>query len=194
MDEKISDFIDSISKILFGILGSLLIGYIFFQFMIFNLRNPYFIFTTVGIYGSLFFSLLPKLDIKKQVLILISIFLMNIIMVGKSYYLLNFVRDFVLIAVIFFSIKAYSYFINKNKKLPLFVRSFALPVIYGAFNAIGIILLFLLYSLIERHNIYSLPRLLLINSKLAILVGFGLGLGFDSWEFIKKIILKEILL
>jgi len=185
---KISSFIDSIAKILFGILGSLVIGYLFFQFRIFNLHNPYFIFTTVGIYGSIFFSLLPKSDLKKQFLILISVFVLNIIIIGKSYHPLNLVRDFILTTVIFFSIKTYSYFIKKNKKLYLFIRSFALPVIYGTFNVIGILLLFLLYMLIEGYNIYSLPSVILINLKLTVLVGLGLGLGFDLWEYIKKII------
>jgi hypothetical protein len=191
MEEKISDFIDSIAKILFGILGSLVIGYIFFQYKIFSIHYSYFIFTTVGIYGSIFFSLFPIFDYKKQILILISVIFLDVIIIGKPYHFLFMIRDTVMILIIFFSIKTYIRFITKNKNIPLFLRAFGLSVIYAVISIPGITILFFLDMVTEHLSISFLPRALLVNAEMSGLVGIGLGLGFDSWEFIKKIILKE---
>lgn len=191
MDEKISDFIDSISKILFGILGSLVIGYIFFQYKIFSIHYSYFIFTTAGIYGSIFFSLLPIFDYKKQILTLASVILMEIIIVGKPYSFLFLLRDSVMILIIFFSIKTYIRFITKYKNIHLFLRAFGLSFIYAVISVVGITILFFLNMIIEQLSISFLPKALIINAEMACLVGIGLGLGFDCWEFIKKMILKD---
>ena len=113
---------------------------------------------------------------------------------GKPYYFSFMLRDFVLIIVIFLSIKAYTSFITKNKNLPLFIRAFALPVIYAVINIGGVLVLVLISELVESYNLSYLPGLLLINAEIAGLVGLGLGLGFDTWEFIKTKFLKEKLI
>ena len=191
MDEKRRDIVDTIAKLLFGIFGSLIIGYLFFQQKIFNLNSSQFMYTALGIYGAIFFSLAIKLDLKKQILILISVILFNIILVGKLYHLLSLIRDFVMIVVVFLSIKAYVLFILKNKNIPPFLRAFGLAAIYAVFNACGIFILFLLSIIIEGNKISYLSNLILINSEMAGLVGLGLGLGFDSWELIKSKFLNE---
>ncbi len=128
--------------------------------------------------------MIPKLDRKKQILLFAAVIFLNIIILGKPYYFSLILRDFVLILAVFLSIKAYILFLDKNKNFHLFVRTFALPVIYVLFNTAGIILLFLLSLIIEGDNIYYLPRVILINAELAVLVGIGLGMGFDLWAFI----------
>ena len=191
MEEKTSDLVDNIAKILFGILGSLAIGYIFFQYKIFNIHYSYFIFTTAGIYGSIFFSLFPIFDNKKQILTLASVMLIEIIIVGKPYNYLFMLRDSVMILIIFFSIKTYISFISKNKNILLFLRAFGLSVIYAVISILGVTILFFLNMMIENISISFLPRALLVNAEMAGLVGLGLGLGFDTWEYIKIKKLKE---
>jgi hypothetical protein len=193
MEEKTSDLVDIISKILFGVLGSLVIGYLFFQQKIFNIHYPSFIFITIGIYGSVFFSLTAKSELKKQILILISVIFLDVIIMGKPYHFLFMIRDTVMILIIFFSIKTYISFINKNKNIPLFLRAFGLSIIYAAISILGITFLFLLNMIIEGYNFsfLYLTHSLLINAELVALVGLGLGLGFDTWEFIKIKYLKE---
>ena len=191
MNEKNQDIVDTIAKLFLGFLGSLIIGYLFFQQKIFNINNTQFMYTALGIYGAIFFSLAIKLDLKKQILILISVIFLNIIIIGKLYHLLSLIRDFVLIGIIFLSIKAYASFILKNKNIPLFLRAFGLAAIYVVFNACGILILFLLTIMIEGNKISYLPNLILVNSEMAGLVGLGLGLGFDFWELIKSKFLNE---
>ncbi len=190
MEEKITTPTDTIIKILSGILGSIIVGYLFFHEKIFNFHNVAFAFITCGIFGAAFFSLIPKFDLKKQILLFAAVFIINIIIMGKPYRITYMLKYCVLILTIFLSIKAYIFFLRKNKSFPLFLRAFALPVIYALINVAGIMLLFLLSLMIEGNNISYLPRILLINAELAGLVGIGLGLGFDLWEFIKKKILK----
>lgn len=194
MEEKTDNLLDIIFKVISGLIGSLVIGYLFFQLRIFNFHNIFFSFVTGGIYGAVFFSLLQKFDFKKQLLILVAVVFINIIIMGKPYYFSFMLRDFVLIIVIFLSIKAYTSFITKNKNLPLFIRAFALPVIYAVINIGGVLALVLISELVESYNLSYLPGLLLINAEIAGLVGLGLGLGFDTWEFIKTKFLKEKLI
>ena len=194
MEEKTDNLLDIIFKVISGLIGSLVIGYLFFQLRIFNFHNIFFSFVTGGIYGAVFFSLLQKFDFKKQLLILVAVVFINIIIMGKPYYFSFMLRDFVLIIVIFLSIKAYTSFITKNKNLPLFIRAFALPVIYAVINIGGVLVLVLISELVESYNLSYLPGLLLINAEIAGLVGLGLGLGFDTWEFIKTKFLKEKLI
>lgn len=194
MEEKTDNLLDIIFKVISGLIGSLVIGYLFFQLRIFNFHNIFFSFVTGGIYGAVFFSLLQKFDFKKQLLILVAVVFIDIIIMGKPYYFSFMLRDFVLIIVIFLSIKAYTSFITKNKNLPLFIRAFALPVIYAVINIGGVLVLVLISELVESYNLSYLPGLLLINAEIAGLVGLGLGLGFDTWEFIKTKFLKEKLI
>lgn len=191
MEEKTTEQIDVVFKILFGIIGSLIIGYIFFQQKIFNFHNIFFAFIIWGIYGSVFLGLLPKFKIGKQLLVLIAVVFINIIIMGKPNYFSFIIRDSVIILSIFLSMKTYIFFIKKNKSLPLFIRTFGLPVIFASINIAGIFLLVLISGIFEGFNFSYIPRILLINAELAGLVGIGLGLGFDLWEYIKLKFLKE---
>lgn len=188
MEEKSTELIDGSFKIIFGALGSIFTGLLFFKLMIFNFHHPAFEFITGGIYGAVFFSLLPKFDLKRQILTLIAVIFLNIVIMGKPYYFSFIVRDAVLITVLFISIKAYLLFINGNKNLPLFIRAFGLSVINAVATAAGV---FLLALSVERFDFSYLPRILLINAETAALIGLGLGLGFDAWEYLRQKFLKD---
>ncbi len=162
----------------FGMLGSLIIGFIFFNTSIFIYSSPNIQFLIAGFIGALFFGLLEYGNIRDQIYGMILLLILHlIIFTGRSLSIIMITRDIFYLVGLFLSIKIYYQFIKRNPKIKYYIRSLALALFYGLLNTTFIIVLFLIYTRAEFPSlnfIYSLAR----NG---ILIGLGLGLGIDIY-------------
>jgi hypothetical protein len=170
----------------FGMLGSLIIGFIFFKTSIFAYSNPDIQFLTAGLIGALFFSLLEYKSARTQIYSMILILILHLIIFsGKHISGIRIVRDTFYLGSLFLTIKIYYMFIKKNPQIKYYLRSFALALFYGILNSISIIGLFLVYS---NAGLPPLKIVYLI-ARNGILIGLGLGIGIDFYLQNKKHIL-----
>lgn len=162
----------------FGMLGSVLIGFIFFNTSIFIPSRTNFQFLAAGFYGALFFSLLEYKSIREQIFGMVIILIANlIIFTGKSLSMAYLIRDVFYLGSLFLSIKLYHQFINRNPQLKYYLRCFALALFYGLINTVFISIVFIINAKV------GFPPLDFIYARArdGILIGFGIGLGIDFY-------------
>ena len=175
---KSENFYQIIFTTSFGLLGSVLIGIIFFGFSVFATTDPNFQFVAFGFSGALFFSLFEFESLKEQIFgFIIILFLHLVIISGKSLSIALFIRDLFFLGSLFLSILLYHKFLKRNPQIKLYLRSFALVLIYALLNSLFGILVFIFNtngSFPEISFIYFIARM-------AILIGLGIGLGIDFY-------------
>ena len=170
----------------FGLLGSIIIGLIFYGDTIFFTRNPNFQFITFGFSGSLLFALLEYKSLKEQLLTFLLILIIEQVLITGKYISLGFViRDILFLVSLFISISIYFRFIKKNSSLKFYFRSSALVAIYGVINAIAAIIVYLI-------NAGGFPPLsfIVFIARYGILIGFGIAIGIDVYLQNEKRIIK----
>lgn len=129
----------------FGMLGSILIGFIFFNTAIFYYKIPSFQFVMGGLYGALFFSLLEYKLVREQIFGMILILILQLIIFSGRYLsITNIIRDVIYLGSLFLSIKLYHQFISRNPKIKFYLRSIALVLFYGVINTLFIIVLYVI--------------------------------------------------
>jgi hypothetical protein len=165
--------------IFFGLLGSILIGFIFYNTAIFHSSRSNFLFITAGLYGALFFSLLHYKNFKAQVFGMIIIFFLNLIVFeGKFISLAYFIRDICFLGGLFLSIKLYHLFLERNKNVKFYLRSLALACTFGLLNILSGTIIFLINS----GWVFPPPlRFVYLLSRYGVLIGLGIGLGLDFY-------------
>jgi hypothetical protein len=166
-----------------GLLGSILIGFIFFNTSIFSPTQSNFQFVTFGFIGALFFSLLEYKSLKEQIFgIILILFLNLVIFSGRSLSITYIIRDVFFIGSVILSVKLYYQFIKKNPQIKLYLRCFALALTYGLINsACGIIV-----YVINAKAGFPPVEFIYIIARYGILIGFGIGLGTDFYFQYKK--------
>jgi len=166
-----------------GMLGSILMGFIFFNTSIFSPTQSNFQFVTYGFMGALFFGLLEYKSLKEQIFgIILILFLNLIIFTGKSISLTYVIRDIFFIGSLILSVKLYYQFIKKNPQIKFYLRSFALALIYGLINAVFGIIVFI----VNAKAGFPPIEFIYIMARYGILIGFGIGLGTDFYFQNKK--------
>jgi hypothetical protein len=186
---KSENFYQIIFTTLFGLLGSVLIGLVFFGFSIFATSNPNFQFVALGFSGALFFSLFEYETLKEQIFgFIIILVLQLVIFTGKLIDLTYFIRDLFFLGSLFLSVLLYHKFIKRNPQIKFYLRSFALILMYGLLNSLFGTFVYIFNTsdgFPETSFIYFIARL-------AILIGLGIGLGIDFY-FQNKTILFNLL-
>jgi hypothetical protein len=171
----------------FGMLGSILIGLIFFSTSVFVPTHTTFQFVISGLYGSLFFSLLEFSDIKDQVYaILVILVLQLIIFTGRYISITLIIRDLFYLGALFLSIKLYHRFIKRNTGIKLYIRCFALVLFYGLINLAFASIVFL----INANAGFPPVDFIYARARDGILIGLGIGLGIDFYLQNKKHLLN----
>ena len=162
----------------FGMFGSVLIGFIFFNTSIFILTRTNFQFLAAGFYGALFFGLLEYKSVREQIFGMVIILILNIILfTGKSFSLPFLIRDVLYLGSLFLSLKLYYQFIKRNPQLKYYLRCFALALFYGLINTVFISIVFIINA---KAGFPSLD-FIYARTRDGILIGFGIGLGIDFY-------------
>jgi hypothetical protein len=163
---------------LLGMLGSILIGFIFFNTSIFIFTNINSQFVNVGLYGSIFFSLLEYKNFREQLLGIVIILILQLAIFTGRYLTISYIiRDVTYLGSIFISIKLYHQFIKRNDKIKLYLRSFALVLFLGLTYTASIIIVFL----INAKAGFPPFDLIYVIARNGILIGLGIGLGLDFY-------------
>ncbi|MFA4924999.1 MAG: hypothetical protein WC557_12465 [Ignavibacteriaceae bacterium] len=166
-----------------GLLGSILIGFVFFNTSIFIPTQSNFQFVANGFIGALFFSLLEYKSIKEQIFgIILILFLNLVIFSGRSLSITYVIRDVFFIGSVILSVKLYYQFIKKNPQIKLYLRCFALALIYGLINAACGIIVYM----VNTNSGFPPIEFIYIMARYGILIGFGIGLGTDFYFQNKK--------
>jgi len=166
-----------------GMLGSILIGFIFFNTSIFNPTQSNFQFVASGFMGALFFGLLEYKSLKEQILgIIVMLFLNLVIFTGRSFSITYLVRDVFYVGSLILSVNIYYQFIKKNPQIKFYLRSFALALIYGLINAACGIIVYM----INAKAGFPPVEFTYLMARYGILIGFGIGLGTDFYFQNKK--------
>ncbi|MGA7721813.1 MAG: hypothetical protein WCA84_11630 [Ignavibacteriaceae bacterium] len=172
-----------------GFAAFILIGLVFFQSNIFNLYSNKFIFTSLGFAGALVFASLLYRKTKDSLLFLAAVFLINLI-ISKNHLISFTIRDIVLFGSFWLSLYLYYTWYSNSSGKYKFIRALGLGVLTGIlFLIAGIFLIFVNVSL-ERISIELVIQISLYYIQSGILIGLGLGLGFDFGEFL---IIKNII-
>jgi len=162
----------------FGMLGSVLIGFIFFNTSIFIPTRINFQFLAAGFYGALFFSLLEYKSIRAQIFGMVIMLLINLILfTGKFLSMAYLIRDVFYLGGLFLSLKLYYQFIKRNPQRKYYLRCFALALFFGLINTMCISIVFIINAKI------GFPPLDFIYARArdGILIGFGIGLAIDFY-------------
>ncbi len=166
---------------------TLIIGYVFFRFEIFNFHMSTSQITVNAVVGPVFFWLWRKINIKIAVAAVLLLFLAEQAFIIKSVrpIIIN-GQAFFFLALIF-SIVLYDTFFSKMRK---YVRPFILMFLLAFFSVMEVTIQFFLLKLfnIADYELSMLYRTLFPQTLLGGLSGLGLGLGF----LISGLILKEI--
>ena len=170
-----------------GMLGSILIGIIFFQTHVFIYSSIYFQFIVGGLIGALFFGLLEYGSTREQIFgMLLIVILQVIIFDGRNISKAMIIRDIFYLGSLFLSVKLYHLFIKKYPGVKYYLRSLALVLIYSFVYTLFICIV---YVINVRHG---LPDVAIIYSiaRLAVLIGLGLGIGIDFYLLNQKYLLS----
>ena len=171
----------------FGTLGSIIIGFIFFDTIIFNYRTTGFQFIMSGVYGSLFFSLLEYKSLREQFFGIIFILILHLLIFTGKHLTINYViRDIIYLGGLFLSITLYHQYISRNTHLKLYLRSLALVVFYGIINTLFISIL----QMIKTNAGFPPIGFIFNIGRISVMVALGIGLGIDFYIQNSKQILK----
>ena len=186
METKKTFVIDFAASVLFCFLGSVIIGYIFFQEKIFSPYRWTFQFVLNGMIGAIFLVYLKK-QLSKQLLFFLIIVFLYIITFEAKHFLLWFItRDVLAFLSLFLSVKLYLIFIEKYKSLVLFLRVFGFSFIYAIINLLVGTLLMILHNTFSGFIYENTWIVIFSYAQIGALMGLGLGLGFDLWELLKN--------
>ncbi len=150
-----------------GVLVTLFTGWVFFGTDIFSVRQPVFAFTSLGVTGSVFLSLLLVRRFRDAIFLSILLFLLNLL-ISHSRFL---VTQFFFFGGCILAVTLYWARIYGNGRSWRWMRPLSLSALFAVISVINTVVLGLIY----RGNI-SHP---LINVPVSFLVGLGLGLGFE---------------
>ncbi|MBU0473702.1 MAG: hypothetical protein KKF62_06020 [Bacteroidetes bacterium] len=174
---------------MFGFVGSVLVGFIFYNSLVFAPNLITFQFVTVGISGALFFSLLKYKSTKEQLIGITIIFLLDfVLIIGKPFSISLIIRDILYLSSMFLAIKLYYKFIQRNSTIKYYLRTFALVFIYCLLTVVFGTVVYLINAKFE----FPLIDFLLAITKISILVGFGIGIGIDFYLQNENYIMKYL--
>jgi hypothetical protein len=167
---------------LFGFAACLLIGFLFYQTRIFNLADNRFVFASLGFTGALVFASLLYGNVKDSIIILTAALLLNIF-ICKNHQVSFIIRDIAVFSSFGLSIFLYkNWFYNSSAKYK-YLRAFGLGVITAIlFLIAGIFLIFINVPL-ERISIELIFQISFYYLHMGLLIGLGLGLGFDLADY-----------
>lgn len=168
-----------------GILGSLLIGLVFWGLSVFSFGNPRFLGISFGIIGSLAFAALKYRTLKDSILFTLFLLLLNVL-VYKASPLSFVVRDIVLVACLWLAIFFYWLWIKRVQDRYLFLRALGLAAITAVMLMVSGLILVIINVPISRITSNMVLPMMNFYFQGGVITGLGMGLGFDAAEMINS--------
>jgi len=179
------NFKNFVITIVCGFAACELLGLIFFRASVFVVSSNRFAFTAYGITGALVFAAMLYRNIKESLLILVIMLLLNIII--ADIHIISFIiRDIVVFSCLWLSLYIYKNFFYNSLEKYKYLRAIGLGITMAIlFFVAGIFLLFINVPL-ERISIELIIQVSSLYLQSGMLIGLGLGLGFDIAELLKN--------
>lgn len=179
MNEDLKNFF---MVILFGFITCLIFGLLFYGTSIINIHDARFQVIILGFYGSVVYGFMKYKKPKELIYLAVILLVVGITIHGKAITSSRLLMEALLIATVFASMYLYRLYLERNKTIPVFLRSFVLMLLYGLSNTIMVALLSIIHN--PKAEIFNLS--LLMYSKVPALCGLSLGIGFDIFEVVKN--------
>ncbi|MCE1165499.1 MAG: hypothetical protein LWX07_08880 [Bacteroidetes bacterium] len=166
---------------------TLIIGYVFFRFEIFNFRMTSSQIPVNAFVGSIFFWLWRKINLKTGLASVLLLFLAEQALIIRSTKLTSMSSQILFFAALIFSIVLYDTYFSKMHRN---IRPLILMFLMAFFSVAEVTIQFMILKIfnIGHYDFSFLYRTLFPQTVLGGLSGLGLGLGF----LISGLILKEI--
>lgn len=175
-------YINIIFSSIIGLGLSLLIGFWFFGYSVFDVNHPAFLFLSYGFFGSLFFALQNYGTKTELYLSFPFVLIIQMAIMGSStpdsYYL----RDFLLITSLFLSVYLFTLINNKviGEQKSIVYRALVFSVLYSFSNALFGGLLFV----IQSGNFTPELSIMIFYAQFAFLIGFAISFGFNIYRYL----------
>ncbi len=171
----------------FGMVGSILLGFIFYRESIFEFSKTNFQFISIGFIGAFLFSILEYRSLRDEIYVSIIILILSLaISFEKTPFIAYVIRNILYLGSLVLSINLYHQFIIRNSKIKYYLRSFIFVSIYTVLYVSSGIIIYLFNAkdgFPSQDFLYSL-----VVS--AVLIGLGIGLGIDFFLQNRKQILN----
>jgi hypothetical protein len=171
---------------LFGLAGSILLGFIFYRKAIFIPAKPAFQFVMNGFMGALFLGLLEYRSVRAQTYGIILILAIALLGTGNALTLAYFIRNVLYLAGLLLSILLYYQLLKKNSRISYYLRSFILVSLYALLNIVAGTLVYLINAKEGFPALSFIYQLAIYGA----LIGLGIGLGADLFLQNRKRILR----
>jgi len=161
-------------------------GFLFYQIDILNTSFDSFQFVALGLPGGVIFATLRYVGVKQSILYAGVIFLIELI-IAQSTITMVIVRELFLLASLWAAVYIYKVeFIPRSVKLREF-RGFGLGVILMLTNIVAVALIAAFHLLLSGSFVAEFTSDMMPQIKIGMLLGTGLGLGFELGDrLIKK--------
>ncbi len=167
-----------------GFFFSLLLGYLFKGFDIFNFKDPGSQFLIYGFIGSVIFCTLKLTGLRNFIFVSILIFALSIVLYKITYIPLIPARLLYFASI---AVSVYLYFILFENRMTgvKFGKFFALAGLIATGQLVSCLIVMPFMELAE-------PKLFLAAQVFyGLLIGSGIGAGFEIWDIIEEKILKH---
>ncbi|NHZ85584.1 MAG: hypothetical protein GWP19_06855 [Planctomycetia bacterium] len=169
---------DYIITIFCGTISTIIIGFLFFGFSIFNKQNPSFQFPVFGIIGTISFALFKLKEFRYSIFILSLLFLFEIIFTGEKYIVTHILFYIAMVLSILIYTKFFYARLNNIKYSRFLVLASIISISY--------VIVTIILGLLFKSD--SINLFLFQNMPIGFLIGIGLGLGFELSEYMLAII------
>lgn len=176
--------------IIFGFLFSIIIGVIFFQTNIFSYYSRSFVFISFGLTGAIIFAALKYRNLQDSILLAAILFIINFIIYSQHSFKFA-LRDILEFTAIWLSMYLYKIWFIPKMEDKKYIRALGLGAIYAGINVLAGIVVMTLFILLYDLRIHVFP-LLFSYLQVGMLVGLGLGIGFDVVEGLSHKFQKSI--
>lgn len=177
MQKQAQDTRSIISTVFAGSLCTIILGFIFFQFRIFNVHHPLFQFVAYGIVGSVAFALFLQRSYRDAVFALILLFVLIVIVAGIYRFTLLVTHSFFFLAMVFSILFFERHFYGKMVNIKIARPIVLAGIVAVTFVLASTILRLLFYPSEGQFHFFS-------NMPIGFLIGLGLGIGFEVSKFL----------
>lgn len=169
-----------------GFIGSVLAGIFLYGIDVFTVYSPGFQFLIYGFAGSIYFYTFEIFERKIQLWIFMAVYLLIVFLFIHPLLPIYMIREFIFLLAIFIGIKSYYSFIDSYTYLPVFFRAIACVFILIISSTIAVVFLFIIYNLVFLKEVSNILYSIIMQGKIFMYMGLGLGVGFDIAHLIKE--------
>ena len=173
-------------------LCSILLGFVFFRFNVFQITSPAFQFVLFGFYASFLYAVFRATTFRKSAgVFFLLIILHELVLKSTSFYFV--LRDLVFLTALAAAVYVFhQYFFGRLSHFPL-SRPLILSALFSLFSIVATSVLWMIHSLLQSTFITGMSfagSANLLQGFEGVLIGLGVGIGIELSLILKSRRLK----